>query len=410
MWQLHYSHRYFSKKIIGFLFVLSISGCSAVVEPVKLTELSPNPKLQEEFSVELLPLTFAAVDGLNKEPYSRLVSQPGSAFSANVISEKKAIERNEFPFDEDNYSYRLGVGDEITLVQSADKALSINDLSANQNIDSLLTPQPAPNAVPLSSIISTTGRIANDGSLLLIGIGRLEAKGRHLTDLQNEVRSILIRNGSPPNFQLEIAGFNSQKAFITTDGEVNQNNNVLPITDQGTSLREIIASAGIAFNERVFTIVKIQRGGKTFPFSLADIFAEDAREIYLKDRDHVLIQNLEYVKGKVFLVGGVEPRIIEIQPELRTTLAEILFAPKGPLAEPTAQRSAVYLLRGHNPVKAYHLDAQNPARIFVADAVEMRPNDIVYVAEQPINTFNRMISTIFPLRVFSRDIQNKNFP
>ena len=87
-------------------------------------------------------------------------------------------------------------------------------------------------------------------------------------------------------------------------------------------------------------------------------------------------------------------------------MADALFAPGGPLAVPTAQRSAVYLLRGRDPVQAYHLDARNPLSAVLADAVELRPNDIVFVAEQPITTFNRTLANVFPLRVLLRDIRD----
>ena len=70
----------------------------------------------------------------------------------------------------------------------------------------------------------------------------------------------------------------------------------------------------------------------------------------------------------------------------------------------------MYLLRGKEPVVAYHLDAQSPTRLIVADAMELRPNDILYVAEQPIISFNRALATILPLRILLRDIQDENIP
>ena len=381
---MHYFRKIMFNKLLIVSCIFIISGCASVVEPIKIDDLSPNSKLQEQLPIEVMPLTFAAAEELNVQRFPRILSLPGDRFSAKVISDQD-IQRNQFPPDADTFSYLLGVGDQISFINQSS-----------------------------SGVTTTTGRIGSDGTLLLIGVGRLEAKGRHINDLRDEVRSILIRNGLTPDFQMEMAGFNSQKAYITTDSppdeKPDQIKYILPITDRGTPLREIIATAGIAFNEKKFTIVKIQRSGKTYTFSLSDLFSETAPRVFLKDQDHVFIQNLEYVKGKVFLVGGVKPKVLEIQPELRQTLAEIIFAPEGPLEEPSAQRSAVYLLRGHSPVKAYHLDAQNPARILVAGALEMRPGDIVYVAEQPINTFNRVLETILPFRLFSRDTSKGNFP
>lgn len=67
----------------------------------------------------------------------------------------------------------------------------------------------------------------------------------------------------------------------------------------------------------------------------------------------------------------------------------------------------VYLLRGTDPVVAYHLDAQSPTHLIVADAMELRPNDILYVAEQPIVSFNRTLETITPLRAVLQEIGNE---
>ena len=91
-------------------------------------------------------------------------------------------------------------------------------------------------------------------------------------------------------------------------------------------------------------------------------------------------------------------------------MADVLFTSGGPLSASSAKRSEIYLLRGSKPVVAYHLDAQSPTRLIVADAMELRPNDILYVAAQPIISFNRMLATIIPLRILLRDIQDENIP
>ena len=126
--------------------------------------------------------------------------------------------------------------------------------------------------------------------------------------------------------------------------------------------------------------------------------------------DSVSVEILPYKENKVFILGGVSPQIFKINPANRETLADILFTPGGPLASSSAKRSEVYLLRGKTPVTAFHLDAQNPTRLIVADKMQLRPNDILYVAEQPIISFNRTLATIVPLRILLRDIQDENIP
>jgi len=53
------------------------------------------------------------------------------------------------------------------------------------------------------------------------------------------------------------------------------------------------------------------------------------------------------------------------------------------------------------------LDAQSPTRLIVADAMELRPNDILYVLEQPIVSVNRNLATITPLRAVLQEIRNE---
>ena len=409
-------------KVIGRHFVrttalLFLVGCSQIVEPVVLPELQKEATDQEAFEINLQALSFDAAKSLNAARYDRLVSKPGAAFSADAVSEA-SLSKPFLPSKSANTPYMLGIGDEVALVQYKDALPTIGsivngvDSSQSTSTEMLNTTTSAS-----SNIISTRGRVGTDGSLLLIGVGRLDANGRQISELRDEIRTILIRNGQAPNFQLEINEFNSQKAYITTDrlsrssaSNAANISAVIPITDRGVTLREVIATAGIDFDESVLTIVRVKRNETTYTIGLSDLLVKNSKELYLKNQDHVFVQSFSYQPGKVFLLGGVKPQIIPILPESRQTLAEALFAKDGPLAIASAQRSAVYLLRGRNPVQAYHLDAQNPVRVLVANEVELRPNDIVFVSEQPISTFNRTLANIVPLRILLRDIKNSNIP
>ena len=111
------------------------------------------------------------------------------------------------------------------------------------------------------------------------------------------------------------------------------------------------------------------------------------------------MEYLPYKKDKVFVLGaGISPTKFNISPSNRETLADALFTENGALSSVDANRSEVYLLRGDGPIIAYHLNALNTSRLIVAEAMELRPNDILFVSEQPISSFNRAIERIFPLR------------
>ena len=185
---------------------------------------------------------------------------------------------------------------------------------------------------------------------------------------------------------------------------------LIPITDTPARLSEVLTQNGLSINSSNITQISLQRSDKTYEFSLDDLLAPGGPDIYLQPEDHISAQVLPYKENKVFILGGVSPQIFKINPANRETLADVLFTSGGPLSASSAKRSEVYLLRGSNPVVAYHLDAQSPTRLIVADAMELRPNDILFVAEQPIMSFNRTLATIVPLRILLRDIQDENIP
>ena len=493
--------------------------------------------------------------------FSQLIENSNNV--VEVINKKPPLEKDE--------PYVLGIGDQIALIQVNEQNSKSPNLNNNQNGISNDENIRALAAIERLSgekdVIQTTGRIGSDGSVLLLEVGRLDAVGKTINDLRSEVRNILIRNGISPKFQLEITAFNSQKAYLTINSaDLAERSNssteargVIKLTDQPLTLREVLSNSGVAQGPKNPKIVRLHRSSSIFSFELNKIYASGAKEITLKDRDHIFVdeitsvisrteaiiaqdgsvllpnlgkikvvgktvkeietlitslpnknshlwnkiqvqvidfnskrvilsiprpenetevpskviilkdnqlrldelltengvtiqqnkltkiylqrngktnsfllsdllldptkkiyitagdrirvKQLSYKKNRVFIMGsGLTPKILFISPDNRETLADALFTPNGALSSTSAKRSDIYLLRGRDPVTLSHLDALNPSRLLVAEAMELRPNDIIFVSEQPIISFNRTLQTLFPLRILLRDIDNQNIP
>ena len=76
---------------------------------------------------------------------------------------------------------------------------------------------------------------------------------------------------------------------------------------------------------------------------------------------------------------------VPIDALLRPTLSETLFQ-NGFLNNTTSDISQIYVIRKiKDYYNAYHLDISNPGRVSMASALEMRPDDIVFVATQPLS-------------------------
>ena len=73
----------------------------------------------------------------------------------------------------------------------------------------------------------------------------------------------------------------------------------------------------------------------------------------------------------------------------------------------TGNISELYVLRADRSgtgVAAWHLNAVNAANLVLATRFELRPNDIIFVAEQPVTTLDRFISQVAPTIALVRGI------
>lgn len=260
----------------------------------------------------------------------------------------------------------------------------------------------------ISSTSTTESIVGQDGNIVLAGIGKIHVAKKTLNEIRKDVTELMEKLPESENaFQLEVSDFSSQRAIINIPGE---GGGLIPITSKTTTLLSALTELGISKVANKITKITLYRGNRQYQFTMNSLLDKDQYQTILRHDDRVIVEILEYKKNKVFVLGGITPKIIHIDPTERETLADILFTPGGVLTSNTVKRSEVYLLRGSDPVHAYHLDAQNPTRLIVADQMELRPNDILFVAEQPIISFNRALSTIAPLRILLRDIQDENIP
>jgi polysaccharide biosynthesis/export protein len=556
-----------------------LHGCSQILETVTISnDKQEISKVygQEKFEINVKNLTFKNALIANNDPYHRRVMLTGIRDKANVFNEADFFEstappspplsdyllgvgdvlsfkqlnefakvETEFPSQKVETDYLLGVGDELTLIQLSEEI----NIKLDASNDVL-------NSQPVENVLLTSGLVGTNGNILFLGLGSVKAENRSLDEMQTEARNILIRKGLAPNFQLEISGFNSKKAFVTLNTLYQSGTayeKIIPITNLPITLKELILLYGLQLSERETLIVTLVRDGKEYRTTAGQIFENSLRDLIIEDRDQIeifeaesntdfrevvvgsngnillpnigslkaknrslleiqaeisnilekkgmipsfqleitdfkskrffivseelgsqiipltsstlnlkeaimrsglsnifdhgqtivtlgrdnetyqitlqdainelgskiLIQdgdnvkfkNFEYKPGQVFALSGAgNATMIAIDPSKRETLADILFTPNGALNNLLAKRSEIYLLRGRNPSTAYHLDAQNVSRILVAAKTELRPNDIVYVAERPIISFTRTLSEILPLRILLRDIQNNDIP
>jgi len=113
-------------------------------------------------------------------------------------------------------------------------------------------------------------------------------------------------------------------------------------------------------------------------------------ELGAVDRDYV------YLTGEL-----VRQSRFALPFENRASLADALYSEAGFNSE-TASPAQIYVLRGStdprefSAVTAWQLNARNAANLLLATRFELRPDDVIFIAEQPITRWNRVVSQIVP--------------
>lgn len=336
--------------------------------------------------------------------------------------------------------YRIGVGD-VVLLATKDNGSSLEQLSG------LLAAQTKRQGYTVS----------DDGAISIPDIGQVEVAGLTLREAQDQIFKFLLDNQVDPAFSLEVTEFNSQR--VTVGGAVRQAARV-PITLVPLRLGDALtATGGVVVKDEAFTSIRLYRDGTLYQIPYEEYLARpDLRELPLKTGDAVFVDTtydldraFEFYRQEVDVIRlrsqarqdvldamrtemelrlsvlderranfrarqefGAEPRDyvylageVESQARVplpyvqRASLADVLYG-EGGFPTRTGNPSNIYVLRPSTEpaefgaVTAWHLNARQGANLTLATRFEMRPNDIVFVEEQPITKWNRVIQQFVP--------------
>ena len=434
--------------VFGFL-AFSLSGCGAAYF---------SPKVIEEISasgdVQVVPISAVNISTANQSTYrpktlpavfSRTTGGGSGLRGAGAIPDPAFLPESRptalatrLPPPYQNGTYRIGVGDVLLLA----------------------TPQTGSTVAELTGLLAAQSRrqgytVQNDGSIAIPDVGRVEVGGKTVEEAEDELFKRLVANQIDPSFSLEVAEFNSQRVAL---GGAVRNPSVVPVTLTTLHLNEAIsASGGLSVEDPDYAVIRLYRDGTMYQIPVKEYLAKsDLQKLVLKGGDSVFVDTEFDLKNAqayfeqqirlsqfrqqsrsealsqlsaevslrrselsearanyqarleldavdrdyVYLAGevGVQGRYT-LPFERKATLADALFDNAQGIPTETGNIAEVYVLRekaGGGGINAWHLDARNVANLVLATKFEMRPNDIIFVAEQPITRWSRVIQQITP--------------
>ncbi len=387
---------------------LLLAGCGQIY-------IAPNVSNQlDETNVSIVPLTPQVAASANQSSY-RPRSLPAVFFQnagTGSRGDSAALIATRLPPAVQQKPYQIGVGDVVVLA----------------------TPQSATSIEELSGLLAAQNQrqgytVQDDGAIAIPNVGRVQLAGLDLQAAEAEVFQALVSRQLDPTFSIEVAEFNSKRVSVGGAVRLPQ---TLPITLTPLTLQEAVTVAGgTTALDTQFVAVRLYRDDKLYQvpfeklqttnvtllpgdsivlesgFQLSEALTEvDAQRAALNEersnfKDLVAADAVD--RDFVYLTGEVKTQGRFPLPFGRqATLADALFAQGGAISN-TGNPAEIYLLRGHanDRVTAFHLDGSNPVTLLNATKLQLRPNDIVFVAPQPVINWNRALQPLMPSLIIS---------
>jgi len=302
--------------------------------------------------------------------------------------------------------------------------------------------------------------VQDDGAIAIPDVGRVRVANMTLQDAEAEIFRAVVSAGIDPSFTLEIAEFNSQRVSVggmvntpllapitlkplflheaiglaggltandpsVTKIQLFRSGKVYqiglerflsdPATHQvilrdgdsvyvGSEYRETEAQR---YFEEQLQLRGEQFQGTQFQIQIEQIRSQNAATAQqrLADQRAMFLERLELgavERHYAYRAGEVRrPGRVALPFERSMTLADVLFEEQG-IDIRLADYAEIYVLRAETDpqrnggLTAFHLDAENAVNLVVATRLEIRPNDVIFVAEQPVTSWNRTLTQMLP--------------
>jgi polysaccharide export outer membrane protein len=284
--------------------------------------------------------------------------------------------------------YAIGRGDILSIVvwdhpELAGAGMAAASAAAD-NGNAAVT---AANSTPQGFVVDHEGRIQFPFAGLLTVEGLTEEGARAL------LTEKLAKYIASPNVTLRVQSYRSKRVYI--DGEVKAPG-LQAINDIPMTLMEALNRAGGLLPTADQSRIVLERGDARYPLNLRELVQKGINpgSVMLAPGDVVRVHSRD--ESKVFVSGEViSPRALTMH-DGRLTLNEALGETGGinPLSGDTRQ---IYVVRkAPERTRVFQLDARDTGSLAMAEAFELRPKDVVYVAASPLANWNRNLSLLFP--------------
>jgi len=278
--------------------------------------------------------------------------------------------------------YKLGPGDvlQITVWDHPELAAALG--------------QPAASTRP--SDASPGFVVDHDGNVEFPYVGNVHVGGQSAEQVQRRIAQGLSRVFVSPQVTVRVASYRAAQVYI--DGEVRapgaQTINDIPMT-----LTEAINRAGgFAPNADQSRVVLI-RDGVSYPVNVSDMIDQGVNPARIMLANGDMLRVLSREDNAVYVMGEVNKPATVLPTRNGTLTLGDALSQAGSVNPATADAKQLYVIRdaGNLKPQIYHLDATSPVSMVLANQFELQPKDVVYLDNNSLVRFSRVLNLILPL-------------
>ena len=432
---------------------LGLTGCGVAYISPKVTQETTDAGLK----VRVVEMTAETVIVANRAQYTPKAIPAAFRNSATAgLTRPSAVQPPNPVFDEierpspailrapppvAEAPYRIGVGDVLLFASPAGG-------STVEQLTGILAAQTSRQGFT----------VQDDGAIAIPNVGRVMLAGMALDEAEDTLFTRLVEAGMEPAFSLEVSEFNSKR--VTIGGAVKQPSVLPITLTPLRLNEALQLAGGIAFDAPEFVTIRIYRDGGLYQIPFEAYRGDpDLQSIRLQASDAVFVdttydlgraqaffqeqilltnfrqsarvQAVNQLRAEISLrqteiaeaqgrfdralqLGAVDMDYVYLAGEVgnqsrvslpfeqTASLADVLYGEGGGFQTRQGNPRHIYVLRGASDPRdfagltAYNLDASNAANLLLATRFQLRPNDVIFIAEQPVTRWNRAVSLIIP--------------
>jgi polysaccharide export outer membrane protein len=248
--------------------------------------------------------------------------------------------------------------------------------------------------------------VGEDGNLFYPYVGIIKAAGKTVEEIREQLTKKLSTYIERVQLDVRVAKYRSQRVYVV--GEVNKPGIQL-VQDIPLTVLEAINRAGGLSPEADSRNITLTRNDKTYNINLLALYeGGDLSQNVLLERGDVLnVPDRSF--NKVFVLG--ENNLVNNASDAtnRSDRSRSLFMNKGRMTlleaisdqggvnQEVADAARIFLFRGGlGKPEIFHLDAQSPDALLLADRFPLQPRDVIYIDRVEGIRWNQIIGQIQP--------------